>query len=64
MNEWPEHETSGQIRVDHYRMEARTARRPLSSLHDGRMRSARVLHAVSCCGGAPTKSRAIVLVAV
>lgn len=40
-------------------MEARTARRPLSSL-DRRTHAvrARVLHAVSCCGGAPTKSRA------
>lgn len=61
VNEWPMHETSGQIRVDHYGMEARTARRPFSS---ARQTGASVLHAASCCGGAPTKSRAIVLVAV
>lgn len=62
MNEWPMHETSGhEIRVDHYRMEARTARRPLSS---SRQTDASVLHAVSCCGGAPTKSRPIVLAVV
>lgn len=61
VNEWPMHETSGQIRVDHYRMEARTARRPLSS---SRQTDASVLHAVSCCGGAPTKSRPIVLAVV
>lgn len=59
VNEWSMHETSGQIRVDHYRMEARTARRSCS-----RQTDASVLHAVSCCGGAPTKSRAIVLVVV
>lgn len=62
VNEWPMHETSGhEIRVDHYRMEARTARRPLSS---SRQTDASVLHAVSCCGGAPTKSRPIVLAVV